>query len=119
MRAFAVIPILLIAMLTTGCGDATGIGGGRAVTGIWSGVVEREDIFLTLTEDRGQITGSGNWGFDAVTITGNRAGSDVSLNFQFFEYEPINFQGRMSNDRMEGWLTGSGFRGEAATFWRD
>jgi hypothetical protein len=119
MRRFVFLPFLLIAALFVGCGDATGIGGGRSVQGTWSGTVDREDIFLTLSEDRGQIWGSGSWGFDAITVSGNRAGSEVSLVFEFGRYQPINFQGSIASNRMDGWLTGSGFRGDPAVFWRD
>jgi hypothetical protein len=119
MRRAVLLPILLFALLAAGCSDVTGIGGGRSVSGLWSGTVDREDIFLTLTEDRGQIHGSGSWGRDAVTVTGNRAGSEVSLIVEFFDYQPINFQGSVTRDRMDGWLTGSGFQGDPATLWRD
>lgn len=119
MRRSVLLPLLLSAFLLGGCGDVTGIGTGGSVTGTWSGTVDREDIYLTLTEDRGRIHGSGSWGFDAVTVTGHRARSDVSLVIEFFDFQPINFQGSVMNDRMDGWVTGSGFRGNPVTFWRD
>lgn len=119
MRKLFWLPFLMIAVLLSGCSDATGIGGGDAVSGPWVGTVDREDILVTLTEDRGAIRGSGSWGFDAVTVRGNRAGRDVSLIFEFSEFEPVNFQGTLAGDRMEGWLTGSGFQGEPVSLWRD
>lgn len=119
MRRVILLLVLLSPFVIAGCGDVTGVAGGRSVSGVWSGTVDREDIFLTLTEDRGRIQGSGSWGFDAVTVTGNRAGSDISLVFEFFDFEPINLQGTVSGNTIEGWLTGSGFRGDPATLWRD
>lgn len=119
MRAVVLLFSLVFAGFLGGCSDAVGIGGGRSVEGPWAATVDREDIFVTLREDRGEIRGSGSWGFDAVTVRGTRAGSDVSLVFEFYEFNPINFQGTIRGDRLEGWLTGSGFHGESATFWRD
>lgn len=119
MRRAVLLVFLMIPVFLAGCSDAVGIGGVRSIEGPWAATVDREDIFVTLSEDRGEIWGSGSWGFDAVTVRGNRAGSDVSLVFEFVEFNPINFQGSLRGDRLEGWLTGSGFRGEPATFWRD
>jgi hypothetical protein len=119
MRTATIITMFITLLLATGCEDVSGIGGGRSLSGVWSASVDREDIFVTLTEDRGQIHGSGSWGYDAVTVVGNRAGADVSLVFEFYDFNPINFQGSLAHNRIDGWLTGSGFRGESATFWRD
>lgn len=119
MRRVLLLPMLLIAAFLAGCSDVTGIGGGRSVEGQWAGTVDREDIFMTLSEDNGRIHGSGTWGPDVITIDGTRSGSNVSLVFEFSEYEPVNLQGSISNDRIEGWVTGSGYRDEPATLWRD
>ena len=119
MRGAVLLVFLLLTGFLAGCSDAVGIGLGRSVDGAWAATVDYEDIFVTLTEDRGEIWGSGSWGFDAVRVRGNRAGADVSLVFEFSAYNPINFQGTLRGDRLEGWLTGSGFRGDPATFWRD
>lgn len=119
MRHAVMLAILMIAGLFAGCSDAVGIGGGRSVNGSWSGTVDREDIYLTLTEDRGQIWGSGSWGYDAVTVSGNRAGPEISFVVDFAAYNPVNFQGTIRNNQLEGWLTGSGYRGDGVVFWRD
>jgi hypothetical protein len=119
MRRVVLVPMLVLAAVLGGCDDVTGIGGGRSVEGQWSGTVDREDIFLTLSEDDGRIHGSGSWGPDAITVDGTRSGSDVSLVFEFSDFDPANLQGEIANDRIEGWVTGSGYRDEPATLWRD
>lgn len=119
MRNAVLLMILMFAGLSAGCSDAVGIGGGRSVNGSWIATVDREDIYLTLTEDRGQIWGSGSWGYDPVTVNGNRAGSEISLIIDFAAYNPINFQGSIRDNQLEGRLSGSGYRGDGIVFWRD
>ena len=119
MRRVFFLPLLLIAAILGGCDDVTGVGGGRNVEGRWSGTVDREDIYLTLVEDNGRIHGSGTWGPDPMTVDGTRSGSDLSLVFEFSEFSPVSLQGEIRNDRIEGWVTGSGYRDEPATLWRD
>lgn len=118
MRKFVFFPLVALLFLV-GCSDALGVGRG-SVDGQWTARVDGEEVWMTLREDnRGRITGSGDWGWDPIYIRGDRRGSEIYLVFEFDRYSPVNFDGTLRNREIEGRITGSGWRGEYVTFWRD
>ena len=118
MRKFALLSLLLIGLVLSACDDISGLSG-RSVDGNWRTQVDGEEVRVRLYEDAGRITGSGSWGFDRVRVYGDRVGSDIYLEFEFSGFNPIEFEGRVLGSELDGWLHGSGFRGDPATFWRD
>ena len=119
MRRLVLLVLLLATGFLAGCGDVAGIGGGRSLDGDWAGTVDREDVYLTLREDNGTVRGSGYWGPDRVTVYGDRRGADVSFVVEFHGFDPATFEGVVSGDELDGWLTGSGWYSEPVLFWRD
>ncbi len=118
MRKLVLFPLLALLFLA-GCSDALGIDG-RSVSGEWTARVDSENVWMSLREDgRGRITGSGEWGWDHVYVSGDRRGSEVYLVFEFDRYSPITLDGTIRNREIDGRLTGSGWRGDRVTFWRD
>lgn len=118
MQRLALLSILLFGLLLSACDDVTGLAG-RSIEGTWRARVDGEDVRINLYEDGGRISGTGTWGYDRILIDGDRSGTEVYLEFDFSGYNPIEFEGTVYNREMEGWLHGSGFRGEPTTFWRD
>jgi hypothetical protein len=81
MRKFVLFPLVALLFLA-GCSDALGIDG-RSANGEWTARVDGENVWVSLREDsRGRITGSGEWGWDDVWVTGDRRGSDIYLVFE-------------------------------------
>lgn len=117
MRRFALLPLLL-ALLLGACEDLTGPGG-RSLDGEWTARIEGEEVWVSLRDDRGEIRGSGEWGYDNVWVTGERIDSDVYLTFEFDDYEPIELEGTIVSREIEGRLYGSGLEGERIRFRRD
>ena len=118
MRRVFTIPLLLLALLLAACDDLSGLGG-RSVDGDWSARLDGEDLWMTLREDRGEIWGEGEWGFDDVYVTGERNGSQVYLVFEFVRFDPVEFEGTIRGTELDGWVQGSGWNGERVRFYRD
>ena len=119
MRRLALLPLLLLTALTLGaCDQVTGISG-RSVDGRWSARIGGEDVWLSLRDDRGDIRGSGEWGYDDVYVTGERNDTDVYLRFEFDQYNPIELEGVIIDRDLEGRLYGSGLDGDRVRFRRD
>jgi len=117
MRRSIIFPLFALLFLV-GCVDSVGVGR-SSVDGNWSARVDGENVWVTLREDRGRITGTGDWGWDRVYVRGDRRGSEVFLLFEFDRFSPIQFDGTVRGREIDGRLTGSGYRGEYVTFWRD
>ena len=118
MRKSLLLRLLLLVLLLGACGDLTGLGG-RSVDGEWSARIEGEDVWLSLRDDGQEIWGSGEWGFDKIRVDGERFGSDVRLQFEFYDFTPIEFEGTVRGTALEGQLYGSGYRGERVRFYRE
>ena len=117
MRRLVLIPLLLVVVLGA-CTDATGTGR-RTLDGEWSARIDGETVWLSLREDGGSIRGSGEWGRDALYITGERYNDEVHLVLEFSRFNPIELEGRLVNRELEGRLYGSGYQGERVRFQRD
>ena len=118
MRKFAMLPLLMLILFVAACDDITGVGG-RSLEGDWTARVEGEQIWLSIRDDRGDVRGSGEWGYDDIWISGERMDSDVYLIFEFDRYNPIELEGRISGGEIEGRLYGSGYDGERVQFRRE
>jgi hypothetical protein len=118
MPRLALLPPLLAALLLGACGDLTGLGG-RSLEGEWSARIEGEEVWVSLRDDRGEIWGSGEWGWDEVYVTGERIDSDVYLIFEFHRYSPIELEGVIVSREIDGRLYGSGLEGERVRFRRE
>jgi hypothetical protein len=109
---------LLLALLLGACGDLTGLGG-RSLDGEWSARIDGEEVWMSLRDDRGEVWGDGEWGWDDVYVSGDRDGSEVYLAFEFDRYRPIEFEGTIRGREIEGRLYGSGLDGRRIRFYRD
>lgn len=118
MRRIALLPLLLLGLLLGACDDLTGLGG-RSVEGEWSARIEGEEVWMSLRDDGREVWGSGEWGFDRVSISGERIGSDLVLVFDFAGFNPIEFEGSVLGRELEGRLYGSGYDGERVSFYRE
>lgn len=117
MRWLRVFLLLVASLLLGACGDVVAIGG-RSVEGEWRGTVQGERVWLWLEEDGRQVWGSGEWGYDPVYVSGDHFGSDVYLLFEFDLYTPIELEGVVRGNELEGRLYGSGLAGERVRFHR-
>jgi hypothetical protein len=118
MRRITMLPLLLLTLLLGACDDVSGLGG-RTVDGDWSARIDGEEVWVRLRDSRGEIRGSGDWGFDDVYVTGDRFDSDVYLEFDFDDFNPIEFEGIVRGRELEGRLYGSGLNGEYIRFHRE
>jgi hypothetical protein len=112
------LPLALMLALTACGGD----GGSTEpdipeVTGQWNGPVNTSggsgSLALTLNESDGTVTGTGTLSTAgdalALTITGNYAPPNVSLQMNASGFEPMNLSGTVTEDEIDGTLNGSGF----------
>jgi hypothetical protein len=80
------------------------------------------NLALTLNEANGNITGTGALTVSgdalALTVTGNYAPPNVSLQLTSTGFEPMNLSGTLSQDEIRGTLNGSGFVNIAVTLER-
>lgn len=118
MRRFVLLPMLILTLGVSACEDVTGIGS-RSTDGEWSARIDGEDVWISLRDDRGEIRGSGEWGYDDVVLYGERRDDDVFLVFDFDDFNPVELDGVVRNDEIEGRLRGSGYDGERVVFRRD
>jgi hypothetical protein len=118
MRRLALIPLLLLIGVLGACADVTGPGR-RALDGDWSARIDGETVWFSLRDDGRYVDGSGEWGRDAIYITGERYNDEVSLTFEFDRYNPIQLEGRLVSREIEGRLYGSGYEGEQVRFRRE
>ena len=118
MRRVALLPLLLFSLLVGACDDLAGLDG-RSVDGEWRARIQGEEVRMSLRDDRGDVRGRGEWGYDDVFITGDRQGSDLYLEFEFDDFNPIEFEGSIANREIEGRVYGSGLDGERVRFYRD
>jgi hypothetical protein len=117
MRWVTIVSLLLLAPLLGACDDVAGLGT-RSVDGEWRAAIDREEVWLSLRDHRGEIRGSGRWGYDDVFVRGERFGSEVRIEFDFDRYAPIELEGVVRGRDIEGRLYGSGFHGERVRFHR-
>jgi hypothetical protein len=118
MRRIALIIPLLLTLLLGACSDVTGLGG-RSLDGEWYATIDGEEVWVSLQDDRGDVWGDGDWGFDGVYVTGERNSSDVYLEFRFDRYSPVQLDGTVRGDEINGRLRGSGYDGVYVRFYRD
>ncbi|MQA92683.1 MAG: hypothetical protein GEU90_21080 [Gemmatimonas sp.] len=118
MRRLALLPLLLAALFLGACDDVIGTGQ-RSLDGEWSARIGGDEVWISLRDDRGDIRGSGEWGFDDVFVTGERYNSDVYLSFEFDRFNPIELEGVIESREIEGTLYGSGLQGERVRFRRE
>jgi hypothetical protein len=96
------------------------------VQGQWNGPINTNvgpgNLALTLNEASGNITGTGALTVSgdalALTVTGNYAPPNVSLQMTSPGFEPMNLSGTLSQDEIRGTLNGSGFVNNAVTLER-
>lgn len=117
MRRITKFSLLLIVLLLAACGDVAGLGG-RSIDGEWRTRIGGEEVWISLREDRGEIWGSGEWGYDRILVTGERINSQLYLLFEFDYYNPVEFDGTVRNREIEGRVYGSGLDGEHVRFYR-
>lgn len=118
MRRLTFVPLLLTILLLGACEDLTGVGR-RSLDGEWTTRFDGEQVWVSLRDDRGDVRGSGEWGWDEVFVSGERFDSDVYLVFEFDRYSPIEFEGEIRGGEIEGRFFGSGLDGERVRFRRD
>lgn len=118
MRRIFMLPLLILILLLTSCHDLSGLGG-RSVDGQWRARLDGEDVWMSLREDRGEIWGFGEWGYDEVYISGERIESEVYLLFEFNRFNPVELEGSIRGREIDGWLHGSGWSGERVRFYRE
>lgn len=118
MRKLALMPVLLLMVVLGACTDIAGPGH-RSLDGQWSARIDGETVWLSLREDRHGIRGSGDWGRDAFHVTGDRYGNQVHLHFDFWHFNPIEFEGRLTSREIDGRVYGSGYRGDRVRFRRE
>ena len=117
MRRITIFPLLLLALLLGACDDVSGLGA-RSVDGDWLARIDGEEVFMSLRDDRGEIRGTGAWGWDEALVTGDRFDSEVDLRFTFDRYEPIEIEGVVRGNEIDGRVYGSGYDGERVRFER-
>lgn len=96
------------------------------VTGQWNGPINTSGaagtLALTLNESDGTVTGTGTLSTAgdalALTVTGNYAPPNVSLQLNASGFEPLNLSGSVTEDEIDGTLNGSGFVNVAVTLAR-
>jgi hypothetical protein len=96
------------------------------VEGQWNGPITTNlgsgSLALTLNEASGTVTGTGTLSVTgdalALTVTGNYAPPNVSLQMTSAGFEPMNLSGTVSEDEIDGTLNGSGFVNIAVTLTR-
>lgn len=112
--------VLVSAALLTGCDSITGKDKDPSITGQWTAAIDGEAVMMTLSEKDQQITGSGSWGGDAISVTGTHVHPNVSMVVEFARFQPVNFQGSFVDDnQIRGSATGSGFGGQSITLNRN
>lgn len=117
MRWIVTFPLLLVVLLLAACDNVAGLSG-RSIDGEWRARIGGEEVWISLRDQRGEVWGSGEWGFDRVYISGERFESDLYLVFEFDYYNPIEFDGIVRNREIEGRVYGSGLDGEHVRFYR-
>lgn len=122
-KVFAVLAVAL--MVIAGCGDDEPSGPRVPnLSGAWSGSAGGFTFAITLTESEGGIlegngSASGPGFADAIEVSGRHAHPSVSLTVLPSQFDPMNFQGTLSDDRtINGTLNGSGFNNFALTLRR-
>ena len=118
MRRLALLPVLLATLFLGACDDLTAPGS-RSLDGQWSARIDGEEVWVSLRDDRGDIRGSGDWGFDDVSVRGERIDSEVYLIFEFDDFNPIELEGEIVSREIDGRLYGSGLEGDRVRFRRD
>ena len=117
-----VMAVLALVFLAA-CGDSPTGPGAVDIDGSWTGILSTVTVTITITENRGTITGSGNLvgpgGSIAATITGTRANASLSMTLNATGYFPMNFTGTVvDRATITGTFTGSGFTNEPITLLR-
>jgi len=96
------------------------------VEGQWNGPINTNvgsgSLALTLNDANGTVSGTGTLSVTgdalALTVTGNYAPPNVSLQMTSSGFEPMNLSGEVSEDEIDGTLNGSGFVNIAVTLTR-
>jgi hypothetical protein len=117
----------LVALAAAACGgDNSNEPAFPEVEGTWAGPINTGsgsgNVTLTLTETNGSVSGTGNFTVPgdafSLTVTGNYAPPNVSLQASNPQYEPMNFQGTVGEQTFVGTLNGSGFVNISVTLTR-
>ena len=124
MRKF-LLSALLATTLACGGGDGNGPSTPEA-EGQWDGPINTNEgsgtLSLTLNDASGNITGTGTLTVPgdayALTITGNYAPPNISLQMTSPGFEPMVLAGTVDDDGIQGVLNGSGFVNIAVTLTR-
>jgi hypothetical protein len=116
-----------VAAFTLACG---GDGGNEPsvpeVEGQWNGPINTSvgsgTLALTLNETGGTVTGTGTLTVPgdalSLTVTGNYAAPNVSLQMSAQGFEPMTLGGTVGDETIAGTLNGSGFVNIAVTLTR-
>jgi hypothetical protein len=96
------------------------------VEGQWNGPINTNvgsgSLALTLNDANGTVSGTGTLSVTgdalALTVTGNCAPPNVSLQMTSSGFEPMNLSGEVREDEIDGTLNGSGFVNIAVTLTR-
>ena len=113
--------------ITLACGGGDGNGPSTPeAEGQWNGPINTSsgsgNLALTLNDASGNITGTGTLTFPgdaiALTVTGNYAPPDISLQMTSPGFEPMNLSGTLGDTQIQGVLNGSGFVNIAVTLTR-
>lgn len=127
MRHVRFLPLLILTLFLTACGDKGPTEPKTppppSASGAWQGTSGGLVMTLTLSETQQAVSGSGNLTFGsnalAVTVQGTHAHPSVGLTLRASGYEDINFQGSFTDSNtMSGTLNGSGFSNQSFTLRR-
>ncbi|MDR0786742.1 MAG: hypothetical protein LBG44_02645 [Gemmatimonadota bacterium] len=118
MRWVTLLVMMLASPLLAGCGDLASLVL-QDLDGRWVSRVDGEKILLRVNDDRGYLSGTGEWGADNVYVSGDREESRVLLTIEFGRFNPIEFEGQLEGWDLKGRLYGSGYDGTWVVFRRE
>ena len=110
--------VILMVLMSAGCGEASTGDSGPSMTGDWSGgTVPGPGVFLhmdlALTDDDGSLIGTGlvnGTGVNcSVTASGTRDNDEFTVSMGCPGYAGWSFTGTATNQSLNGRLNGTGF----------
>ena len=116
-----------IMAITSACGGGDGNGPSTPeAEGQWNGPINTSsgsgNLALTLNDASGNITGTGTLTVPgdaiALTVTGNYAPPNISLQMTSPGFSPMVLAGTVDDEHIDGVLNGSGFVNIAVTLTR-